>query len=288
MNTPPKAIVFRAGGYGLANRLRALVGYQALARLLNVPFYLCWVSDPSCEARFEELFDSPINLIEPRDLETLPDATVFRQALWFDRILDLVGTHAFSRGDYLAEVRQCLRQLSPSRQLMRTVEDFSSRHGLADSLGVHIRHTDNLTFYAGWETLPDFDFRSISSLDGFMDEIRTRIPSMRVFLSTDDAVLEAKLKQAFPNLVTFPKRYALVGVRTTPIADALSEMLLLSRCRRIVGTYYSSFSKFSAIWGETDYFEIRGRECSRSRFVDRILLPVRVVQSLSAGSSGLG
>ena len=40
-----------------------------------------------------------------------------------------------------------------------------------------------------------------------------------------------------------------------------------------MGTYYSSFSKFSAIWGEVEYFEVNGRECSRSSFVDRILDP---------------
>jgi hypothetical protein len=274
MNTPPKAVVFRAGGYGLANRLRALVGYQALARLLNVPFYLCWASDPFCEARFEELFDTPINLIDPRDLETLPNATVFREGLWFDQIGNLPSANALNYRDYLAEVRHCLRQLTPHREWTRVVEDFSSRHGLADALGVHIRHTDNLNFYTRWAAeSPDFDSRSISSLDGFMDAIRARIANMPVFLSTDDAGLEGMFKRTFPGLITFPKRYHTAGVRTTPIADALSEMLLLGRCCRIVGTYYSSFSKFSAIWGEVEYFEVRGRECSRNSFVDRMLLP---------------
>jgi hypothetical protein len=276
MNTPPKAVVFRAGGYGLANRLRALVGYQALARLLNVPFYLCWISDPFCEARFEELFDTPIDLIDPHDLETLPNAKIFREGLWFDQVCNLGPANAFRHRDYLAEVRQCLRQLTPSQELSRAVEDFSSTHRLANSLGVHIRHTDNLTLYTRWaERSPDFDCRSISSLDGFMDAIRARIPHMPVFLSTDDAALEDMFKRTFPDLMTFPKRYARVGVRTTPIADALSEMLLLSRCHRIVGTYYSSFSKFGAIWGGVEYFEVRGRECLRSSFVDRLLLPAR-------------
>jgi hypothetical protein len=273
MNPSLKAIVFRASGYGLANRLRALVGYQALARLRNVPFYLCWVPDPSCEARFEELFDTPINLIDPDDLPTLPsNIAIFHEGIWFDQIWNPAAANGFGWGDYLAQVRHCLRQLTPRQELLQRVEAFHSTHQLADALGVHIRHTDNLNFYPGWaEKSPDFDRRSISSPDGFMDEIRTRLSSMPVFLATDDGSLEGTFKRTFPDLLTFPKRYERVGVRTTPIADALCEMLLLSRCGRIVGTYYSSFSKFSAIWGGVDYFEVRGRDCSRCSFVDRIL-----------------
>jgi hypothetical protein len=137
------------------------------------------------------------------------------------------------------------------------------------------------------EKEPDFDRHSVSSLDGFMDEIRTRIRSMPVFLSTDDAGLESMFQRRFPELVVFPKRYEQVGVRTTPIADALSEMLLLGRCRRIVGTYFSAFSKFSAIWGEVDYFEVTGRECSRSSFVDG-LLPASKVHRMSRTTGGGG
>jgi hypothetical protein len=218
-----------------------------------------------------------MNLIDPLDLERLPaDVAIFREGLWFDQIWETLGAKAFSWPDYLAQVHQCLQQLRPHPELLQTVEEFSCRHHLKDALGVHIRNTDNLTAYAGWsERSTDFDCHSISSLEGFTGEIRTRLPSMPVFLSTDDHRLEEMLRRTLPGLITFPKQYRTVGARTSPIADALCEMLLLSRCRRIVGTYYSSFSKFAAIWGEAEYFEIRGRECARSGFVDRLLHPPR-------------
>jgi hypothetical protein len=52
---------------------------------------------------------------------------------------------------------------------------------------------------------------------------------------------------------------------------ALSEMWLLGRCHQVVGTYYSSFSKFSAIWGRVPYFEVIGDQIKRSKFIDRLI-----------------
>jgi hypothetical protein len=274
-----RAVVFRAAGYGLANRLRALAGYQALARLLDLPFYLCWVCDPACQSRFEDLFATPLNLMNWPEVEQLgPEAVIFHEGIWFDEIWKRAGSNAFGWQQYLAEVHRCLRELVPRRELLQTVEDFSSRRRLAEALGIHIRHTDNLSVYSQWAAeSSDFDSRRISSLDGFLDVIRTHMSTMPVFLATDDNGLEGRLRKIFPDLVVFPKEYAPAGFRTTQIADALSEMLLLGRCSRIVGTYYSSFSKFSAIWSGAPYFEVVGCEHARSDFVDRMLAPATAV-----------
>lgn len=275
----PSAVVFRAAGYGLANRLRALVGYQALARLLNLPFYLCWASDEACPSRFEDLFSTPLNVMSLTEVEQLgPETSIFHEGIWFDEIWKRVGSDAFGWSEYLAEVHRCLRTLVPRRELLQIVEDFSSRHHLADALGVHIRHTDNLNAYGQWAAKSSgFDSSRISSLDGFADVIQAQISSTPVFLATDDNDLEYSLGKIFPELIIFPKEYILSSLRSTHIADALSEMLLLGRCGQIVGTYYSSFSKFSAIWAGVGYFEVIGRERTRSDFVDRMRDPASEV-----------
>jgi hypothetical protein len=268
-----RAVVFRAAGYGLANRLRALVGYQALAKLLDVPFHLCWVSDAMCQSRFEDLFATPLNLISLPEVEKLgPGTAVFHEGIWFDKIWNREISGAFGWPEFLLEVHRCLRELVPRPELLQIVNDFSSARHLADALGVHIRHTDNLSVYGHWAANSrEFESSRISFLDGFTDVIQSHISKMPVFLATDDHDLENRLRGIFPDLITFQKGYTPAGIRTTQIQDALLEMMLLGRCSRIIGTYYSSFSKFSAIWARVCYFELIGRNPTRSDFVDRML-----------------
>ena len=271
----PGAVVFHAQACGLSNRLRALVGYQALASLRKVPFYLCWDSDAACPCRFEDLFESRLRLLDASELEQLDDSTVFHDAIWFGQIWNQ-RAETFLWQEYLQEVHRCLRALIPRRELREPVKEFAARHDLGKALGVHIRNTDNLRYYEKWATnsaTTSFDSKKISSLDGFIEVIRTAITTSPVLLVTDDAALEEQLKMLFPSLISFPKPYTPTGSRTTSIEVALSEMLLLGQCQQIVGTYYSSFSEFSAVWCGVDYFEMRGRECVRCGFVDEMRQP---------------
>jgi len=268
---PRLAIVFHVQGCGLANRLRALVGYQALATLRKVPFYLCWRSDPACPCRFEDLFQTQMNFLKPHDLERCgPDVSIVHEAAWFDEIWRCSG-QAFEWPAYLEEVHRCLRALIPRPQVQRIVNEFASRHDLYHALGVHIRNTDNLAMYAKFTAgPPNFDNHRISSLDGFLDVIRAGIVNRPVFLATDDPALERRLLETFPALTVLAKQY-MSGQRPTEVTIALAEMLVLGRCEQIVGTYYSSYSKWSALWGRRPYFEVIGQGCERCDFVDRML-----------------
>ena len=128
--------------------------------------------------------------------------------------------------------------------------------------GIHIRHTpDNLvTSHILRRSTPKFDVASQSTSSGFIAAIARASEEGPIFLSTDDHNLESLLTHHYgAQIVSFPKRF--VSSRrccTSAVQDALAEMLLLGRCRRIVGTYFSSFSEFSAIWEATTSWQVRG------------------------------
>ena len=266
-----RRIVYRAGGCGLANRLRALVGYQALARLYELPFYLAWTADAFCPCEFRDLFDSTINLVDRQALRSVSPRAIYRHATWFENIWKQWGT-GIDWAIYLGEVHNCMRALTPRLEIAKKVADFHRRHSLSEAIGVHVRNTDNLASHTKWAKHdPNFDPRRISTLTGFIATIAANIKSRPVFLATDDAALETTLKQRFPTLITFPKTHDLMKLRTAPMEAALSEMLLLGRCHEMVGTYYSSFSEFSAIWGKVPYSEVIGDQIVRSEFVDRMM-----------------
>src|SRR5437763_7306900 len=54
-----KPVIFLSGRSGLGNRLRALLGYRALSLCCGVPFLVCWVPNPACDAEFDDLFEPP-------------------------------------------------------------------------------------------------------------------------------------------------------------------------------------------------------------------------------------
>jgi len=99
-----RRIVFRAEGCGLANRLRALVGYQALARLCKLPFCLTWAVDSACPSEFRDLFDSAIDVMYPQDLRSVSPRAIYREPIWFEDIWKR-GGRGFDWLTYLREVQ---------------------------------------------------------------------------------------------------------------------------------------------------------------------------------------
>jgi hypothetical protein len=195
--------------------------------------------------------------------------------------------------EFLGEVRMWLDRLRPAASIQETVAAFVDQHRLAGACGVHIRHTDNIDVFAGRATDGNFDAARFSTIEGFLDTIRTCIASGPVFLATDNVGVERMCRDEFgAAIITYPKRYTLAWdreahagayargaqLRTTAIADALIEMVLLSSCRQIVGTYFSSFSKFAAVWGRTGYLEIAGRTAVPHPVIETTLAEFRALQ----------
>src|SRR5688572_3375130 len=143
---PARILVFHARKGGLANRLRALVGYRALSRCLGVRFGLAWEVNDWCEAPFEALFRADgVELVAPGD-----GAEVHEARSWFDAVWETCGRGRVEWSDYIAEVGRCLAELTPVAEIAAQVDRFLEANRPWPRVGVHIRHTDNLQKYEGW------------------------------------------------------------------------------------------------------------------------------------------
>ena len=289
-----KAVIFWAKCGGLANRLRALVGYQALSSCLKVPFYLCWVSDSTCDIEFAHLFDtSKIKLVteaQKQSMEKRHKALAYSANTWFSTIWENHVKNSVPWGCFREQVVAHTKRLRLLPHIINRVDEFSKLHNLREAVAVHIRFTDNVDRYQHWsEHSPGFLPERISKLEGFERFIRDSLrayPTMRIFLSTDNKDVEKYMREIFrEHLITYPKRYRRqVGwtfseqklkcqcqfQRTSSIADALIEMLLLGRCRVIAGTYWSSYSKFASFWGNTSYLEVHGSQYVEISFMNKL------------------
>ncbi len=251
-----------------------MVGYQALAAVLGVPFALDWRRDPSCDVAFEELFQAPAPLPGARDGA---DAQAFTWSPWFVDIWRRFLGDRCDRARFGAHVRRALQALTPAAAVAARLEALGFAAGLRDAVGVHVRWTDNLAMYGWFEQHdPGFARADVSTLEGFLAAMDRFVAERPVFLATDNPEVEARcLRRYGRRLLTAGKPYAQRGLRTSPVTEALVDLLLLRSCGHVVGTYYSSFSQFAAVWGGASYSEIVGESRRPNAYVNDLIAMAR-------------
>jgi hypothetical protein len=272
-------LVYLSNGSGLGNRLRALLGYWAMSRCLGSPFYLCWLPNEACDAEFHDLFAPPpfpvIDLGVLRKMASRQKVHVYSANPWCDVIWRSQASPSVDWDRFMAAVRQCRRELRFQRPMVAAAERYSAARDCPARIGIHIRHTDNLAKYRDWSvrSAGRFSPRLVSSPAGFFREMDRLVRRHRLFVSTDSAGMAREVRRRYGDRVAFyPKRFRRLPRssrprRSTTVKAAVTEMLLLGKCRTIVGTYYSSFSKMSAILGQRPYREIQGnRSVANPRF----------------------
>lgn len=240
---------------GLCNRLRAIDGALALARAVSTGLRIVWARTEACGAPFAALF------------EPLPGASVVERSLWGNRLLRRVelfsGRHTRVIRD--AEMGQLLASgydftriagepstfiqtyarffpsprpfagFVPVASLAAEIDRLASSFA-APMLGIHIRRTDNARAI---ERSPTADF-----VERMQREVAAN-PGTRFFLATDSPEVQAELRQAFPGRVVTRAR-CFERTSTAGIRDAVADLYCLARTRRIIGSYFSSFSQTAA------------------------------------------
>lgn len=125
------------------------------------------------------------------------------------------------------------------RKAETAVDAAKEACGSDDFVGVHIRRGDNEAS------------AQVSPLDLFierMDRELERAPETRFFLATDNPETERLVTGHFPGRVAARKKN-LSRTHTRGVQDAMVDLLILSKCRLILGSYWSSFSMTAADMG---------------------------------------
>ena len=306
------ALVFSAKD-GLGNRLRALVGFRALADFLQVPMLLHWAKDGACDAEFTDLFEitgwEDVRLIDAEEAEARKAShpeRYYYSSVWFTEIWQQYAQSLCTLEAFSHVAIKHLRALRPRQELRTRVDAFSQAHDLDQCTGLHIRMTDNVHAYDWWiKNDPHFVPEKVSRFNGFEAVIRELASQNKgVFLCTDNREISHQLRMDFPDIVMYQKAFddqgfahhvrtyydkpgrgtrllgrikSMLGIhaptswRTTDVTDALIEMLLLARCQRIIGTYYSSFSQVAALIGGIPLYRMEGVEANEDIFIRRLL-----------------
>lgn len=271
---------------GLGNRLLALASAYELCRELNRELIVLWKREAGCNARAADLFDfQGVQVVEFSEngykkefFETIKGNIIKKKYRRKGKVCfpcDKIGDYK-QRGR-LAELRAEIAKepviyiksytnmcelapesfsfIRPSAAVAEKGEAVFARIN-ARTVGVHIRRTDHV------------DAIKNSPLELFYERMKKEIAENDAdfYVTTDDRSVERELKAHFPaERLIFYEGKVIDRDSKAGIEDALIDMLCLSKCAKILGSYKSTFSLIPSIMGGISLEAMTLAESSESR-----------------------
>ncbi len=248
---------------GLGNRLLGLGSAYAVAKKLNRELLVVWKREVGCNVKASELFDLPMQAIEISENGWKKDpyeqlvsncvkkkyrsrATRFLECDDVERIKTEGGYEELLRviekeptiyiksfGEICEINASCYFFLKPSA----TIEAKGAKlFGQLDehTVGVHVRRTDHTEAIAN------------SPLAMFTEKMKAELAmdsEVNFFIATDDESVKRELREMLPEVKLIFNESGIIDRNSKEgLEDALIEMLALSRGKKILGSYNSTFS----------------------------------------------
>lgn len=255
---------------GLGNRLLALASAYELCREMNRELVVIWKREAGCNAKAADLFTfENIKVIEISENGYKKEFFGTLKGNMIKKKYRNKGTvffpcekiDAYKQQGQFAELKEEIAKApviyikSYTNMCEITRESFSflkasdaiEQKGRAvfsritdRTVGVHIRRTDHA------------DAIKNSPLELFYERMKKEIEEKDAdfYVTTDDREVERALKEQFPpERLIFYEGKLIDRDSKAGIEDALIDMLALSRCNRILGSYKSTFSLIPSIMG---------------------------------------
>ena len=254
--------------YGLANRMRVIDSAYRFCKTYNKKFVICWERDQVVNCPFNKLFNPLAYLKEShsyryvRLLHKLERH--FGLVRWFVQVLERCHIlkifkeeqyeelRAFTKKGgnkflwvivesysvfYRTEEDDFLRDLFQLNDLMSQRLKNETKAFKTNVIGVHVRRTDNK------------DSIERSPLELFIARMQEEIvkdPEVQFYVASDEPLVKEQLLHMFgAQRIIIPT--GVIGRDSEEgIRQALIEMYALSKTKRILGSYYSSFSEIAS------------------------------------------
>lgn len=254
------AFFFLLAEGGLSNRIRALASASVLSEVLCKDIRLCWIPNYSCPSSLSDLFDPAricscigINILNPIDYRRAisvcksfyEDRSLFSAWNYWELfvkdhgVVDWVQYYDL----YKDRLRKIFSNLSPGiiDRANQLYEKFAGRR----FIGVHMRGTD---FKEHYEKV--YHGRRLPTANDFVIELNKYSNEYALFVcSDDDEMLREFSKSCTRSFICNDHVYHKDRYRKTSVADSLVDLVVLSRCDLVLGTFGSSFSEMACDLG---------------------------------------
>ena len=246
---------------GLCNRMRAINSARMLAekrsKAQTEKLIVIWFVNPELGCPFEKIFKptdhfkvinirSKWNLrkmwyqLSSMVLGSFADNHAIRSHKG-NGTLDAAFSDSFKKRTYIATEEHfypCHDYSSfvPSNEVMQKISSKKQELGV-HSVGVHIRRTDNM---------PAIGKSSTESFIASMEQEIASEPGTMFYLATDDFAEEEKLREHFPDRIISNQERNLSRDSIEGIQDAMVDLYCLASTKKIIGSYFSSFTDIAA------------------------------------------
>lgn len=247
-------IIIQPSG-GLCNRMRVINSGWRLAREKKEPLQILWNCNAELNCPFESLFQ-PVTEFKIRNIHSVADPRkLFHQKtakhyLTNEDILAHRNSDGCLDADYAASLTgktyiftwewfypsEDYHLFVPTERLQARIDAMTAQFGTS-CVGVHIRRTDNQPAIGK------------SSTDAFLRSMEQELaadPHTRFYLATDDMEEERILREAFPERILSNENRCLRRDSIDGMHDALLDLYCLASTRKIIGSYFSSFTDIAA------------------------------------------
>ena len=243
---------------GLTNRLRAWMTNSAFAEYLGVPFLMKWRSDDACgNVTFDELFEIPENMqyIVGREYQPTKNTMWVRKNYpnnnFHGRFIE--GNFDLTKEEFQVYVNDQRKHFKPLPEIQQRIDENASELDIENCIGLHIRRTD----LKEQDKSPDWWF------DQNIQNELGQDPNAKFFLATDNVWTEEKFMMKYAdNMVKIKRDFAehpdhITGEkypggprhRHSPTSQALTDLMMLSKVKRVYSCQGSAFGRFGAWFG---------------------------------------
>jgi hypothetical protein len=246
--------------------MRVIVGAISLAQKMRKELTIIWTQDATLNAKFSDLFEPiPYKMVEcPLDSWRYKALYHWYKDVRHCMILDDQWISANARGkDYedwrdKIEGRNIFLQTNLDILLDGDYSIFKAKQSVVNdmnnvkcdenTIGLHIRRTDNTNA---------IKYSPTSLFFAKVEEELKEKADTKFYLATDDPHEEQAFLEKFGNRIMIYKKHSLDRNNPLAIKDALVDLYNLSHCRKIYGSYWSSFSDTAALWRGIEKVELK-------------------------------
>lgn len=257
---------------GLCNRMRVVASAALLARQARQPLHVKWYQTADFNCRFDRLFDVSALDFSVDEMNgsgalgrlwrkrrdpflKLRGFVVYGEALTEPGHFDAQGflRHAAQRDMWIHTNSRLVQEpgmydrFKPAGRVAELI--MSTAAGLDRAVGVHVRRGDNVMA------------QQHSPFHRFIELMREELQedaSTRFFVATDEPGCMEELRREFGASVSEYSKRAYSRDDPIAIEDAMVDLYCLGRCRKLIGSYWSSFTDTAAELRQIPYVIARG------------------------------
>ncbi len=242
---------------GLANRMRVINSAYWLARDLGKELQVTWTPYEGLNCAFSTLFRNPEDFsVRERSPDLFHESSLFplyflARSVGYSRALRLISKKELD-SDQLADLKRRKKILiasvhqfyapdkpfypfEPTEAIREKIGTVTGKY-TGNTMGVHIRRSDHRI---------SINTSTTEKFIGIMNGCLEADPGTRFFLSTDNPDEENRLVEEFGDRILVTQK-ELSRNSEQGIVDALVDLFCLGKTRKIIGSYYSSFSEVAA------------------------------------------